>query len=46
MTLWEIKSGRHYCYKTATKGYKGNKKLIALVKEFVSKFMKQRKVVL
>ena len=38
--IWEIKSGRRYCYKTATKGYKGNKKLIALVKKFVRNFTK------
>lgn len=40
MTIWEIKSGRRYCYKTATKGYKGNKRLIVLIKEFVKKFTK------
>lgn len=40
MTIWEIKSGRRYCYKTATKGYKGNKKLIVLIKEFAKKFTK------
>lgn len=40
MTIWEIKAGRSRCYKTATKGYKGNKRLIALVKEFVKKFTK------
>ena len=43
MELWRIESGRRWCYKTATKGYKGNKKLIALVKDFVRKFTKQRK---
>ena len=40
MTIWEIKSGRRYCYKTAIKGYKGNKRLIVLIKEFVKKFTK------
>ena len=44
MTIWEIKSGRRYCYKTATKGYKGNKKLIVLIKEFVKKFTKTARV--
>jgi hypothetical protein len=44
MTIWEIKSGQRYCYKTATKGYKGNKRLIVLIKEFVKKFIKTETV--
>lgn len=44
MTIWEIKAGRSWCYKTATKGYKGNKKLIVLIKEFVKKFTKTARV--
>lgn len=35
--IWEISAGRRYCYKTATKGYKGNHKLIAAVKAFIKK---------
>lgn len=38
--LWKIKAGKRYCYKSATKGFKGNKRLIALIKAFVAKMVK------
>ena len=34
----EINAGGRSCVKTATKGFKGNKRLIALVKEFIKRF--------
>jgi len=38
--LYEIKAGKRHCYLTATKGFKGNKRLIALVKAFIAKMVK------
>ena len=39
----EIGSGGLYCYRTATKGWKGNKRLISWFKRFVGELVKTHK---